>query len=73
MAPPAGTKQRFVTAAEAADLLSFSRPDSFVRSWKAAGMPIFRRPSGRILVAEADLERFVSRDDCAHPPNGEEK
>ncbi len=50
----------FVTTREAADLLSYSRPDSLMRAWRAAGLPIFRRPSGRILVAESDLARFVS-------------
>ena len=65
MATVQGTKQRFVTASEAADLLSYSRPDSFVRDWKAAGMRIFRRLAGRIVVAESDLARFVSLDEEA--------
>ena len=30
----------FVTTREAADLLSYSRPDSFVRAWKASGTRI---------------------------------
>ncbi len=55
----------FVTTREAADLLSYSRPDSLMRAWRAAGLPIFRRPSGRILVAESDLARFVSLDEEA--------
>ena len=62
MAAPIEIEGGFVTAREAADLLKYSRPDSLLRAWRAAGLPIFRRPSGRILVAEVDVARFVSRD-----------
>lgn len=55
----------FLTTREAADLLSYSRPDSFVRAWKASGMRVYRRKTGRILVAESDLARFVSLDEEA--------
>ena len=55
----------FVTTREACDELCFSRPDSFLRSWRSAGFAIYRRPSGRCLVAVADIERFLSRDRTA--------
>ena len=44
---------------EAADLLSYSRPDSLLRAWRAAGLPVYKRASGRNLVAAADFEKFV--------------
>lgn len=44
---------------EAADLLGYSRPDSLLRSWRAAGLPVYKRKSGRNLVAVSDLTRFV--------------
>ena len=58
MAASIEQQQGLVTSREAADRAGFSRPDSLLRSWRAAGLPIFRRPSGRILVAESDLARF---------------
>jgi hypothetical protein len=54
--PPAGG---FLTSREATDLLGYSRPDCFLRAWRAAGLPVYKRPSGRNLVALVDLERFV--------------
>ena len=55
----------FVTTSEAALILNFSRAGSFLRAWRAAGLRTFRRPSGRILVAETDVARFVTLDEDA--------
>ncbi len=52
----------FLTTREAADLLSYSRPDSFLRAWRAAGLRVYRRASGRNLVALDDFERFIARE-----------
>ena len=53
----------FVTTREAADLLSYSRPDSLMRAWRAAGLPVYRRRSGRNLVAVADFAKFIEPED----------
>ena len=54
---------RFLTTREATDRARYSRCDSFLRAWRAAGLPTYRRPSGRTLIAAEDFERFVRRDD----------
>ena len=50
---------RYLTTAEAAEFLRYSRPDSFLRAWRAKGLPTYRRPGGHHLVAIDDLDRFV--------------
>ena len=58
----------FLTSRQACDRLGYSRPDSFIRAWRARGLPLYRRPGGHYLVAGEDLERFVRRmDSRAHP------
>ena len=52
----------FMTTREACDELCFSRPDSFLRAWRAAGLTTYQRPSGRHLISVADIERFLSPD-----------
>ena len=52
----------FWTTREAADFLSYSRPDSFLRAWRAAGLPVYKRASGRNLVAHDDFEKFIGRE-----------
>ncbi len=52
----------FLTSREACDELGYSRPDSFLRAWRGAGLPVFRRASGRCVVAVADVERFLTPD-----------
>ena len=59
MAAPIEIEGGFVTSREAADLLSYSRPDSFLRAWRAAGLPVYKLATGRNVIAEADLPRFV--------------
>ena len=51
--------QSYLTTREACDTAGYSRPDSFLRAWRAAGLPVYRVPSGRKVVAMADLESFV--------------
>ena len=53
------TESKFLTSRAACDVLGFSRPDAFVKNWRAAGLPLYRRPGGHYLVAQKDLERFV--------------
>ena len=55
----ANSSGHYMTTREACDRLGYSRPDSFLRAWRAAGLPVYQRPSGRNLVAWGDLERFV--------------
>ena len=50
----------FLTSRRACDQLGYSRPDSFLRAWRTAGLPVYKRNSGRNLNAENDLDRFVS-------------
>ena len=33
----------------------YSRPDAFLKAWKRAGLPVYKAPSGRNRVTEADL------------------
>ena len=52
----------FMTTRDACDELSYSRPDSFLRAWRSAGLPVYRRASGRCVVAVGDVEKFLSPD-----------
>ena len=52
---------RYLTTAEAAEYLRYSRADAFLRAWRQRGLPLFRRPGGHYLIASEDLERFVCR------------
>ena len=49
----------FIDSREACDRAGYSRPDSLLRAWRAAGLPIFRRASGRNLLAVSDFEKFI--------------
>ena len=53
----------FLTARQACDEAGYSRPDSFIRAWRAARLPVYKRPSGRNLVAVGDFERFIGVED----------
>jgi hypothetical protein len=53
------TPQFFLTTREACDRLGYSRPDSFLRAWRAAGLPVWERPSGRKLISQSDFENFI--------------
>jgi excisionase family DNA binding protein len=64
--------QSFLTTREACNRLGYSRPDSFLRAWRGAGLPEYRRPGGHCLVDREDLSRFVRRDHSHasdHQPN----
>ena len=52
----------FLTSREACDEAGYSRPDSFLRSWRRAGFPVFKRRSGRNVIALADFEKFIEPD-----------
>jgi hypothetical protein len=58
---------RYVTTREACDFLGYCRPDSFLRAWRARGLPLYQRPGGHYLVASGDVERFVRRLDSRSP------
>ena len=57
------TTPSYMTTREACERLGYARPDSFLRAWRAAGMPEYKRPGGHCLVARGDLDRFVRRAD----------
>jgi hypothetical protein len=50
---------RYLTTREACDRLGYSRPDSFLRAWRAAGLPVWERPLGRKLVSWSDFANFI--------------
>ena len=52
---------------EAADLLSYSRPDSLLRAWRRAGLRVFKLASGRNVVAIADFEKFIEPQNTPAP------
>ncbi len=56
------TSGRFLTSREACDRAGYARPDSLLRAWRAAGLPVYKRPSGRNVVAVEDFERFIAPD-----------
>ena len=49
----------FLTTRQACDRAGFSRPDSFMRSWRRVGFPVFTRRSGRNVVAVEDFAKFI--------------
>ncbi len=51
--------QGFLTSRQACDAAGYSRPDSFLRAWRAAGLPIYEVPSGRKLISQSDFENFI--------------
>ena len=57
----------FVTTRQAADLLVYSRPDSFLRAWRRRGLPLRQTPGGRWLVARVDLEAFTGELPAPEP------
>ena len=59
MAESTGYAGPFLTSREACDEAGYSRPDSFLRSWRRARLPVYKRPSGRIVVSAADFEKFI--------------
>ena len=52
---------QFLTSREACDRLGYARPDAFLRAWKAAELPLYRRPGGHYLVAWDDVEAFLTQ------------
>lgn len=54
-------EHRYFTTREACRRLGYSRPSSFVRAWRAKGLPFYQRPGGHLLVRPADIERFLTR------------
>ncbi len=57
-----GVARRFLTSREACDRASYSRPDSLLRAWRKAGLPVYQRVSGRNLVALDDFAKFIQRE-----------
>ena len=53
---------RFMTTREACDRLGYSRPDSFLRAWRAAGLPLDQRPGGQYLVEWHDIGKFLKAE-----------
>ena len=49
----------YITSREGCDRAGYSRPDSFLRAWRAAALPIYKRASGRNVVALVDFEKFI--------------
>ena len=60
MADSTGYAGPFLTTRQACDRAGFSRPDSFLRSWRRVGFRVFKRRSGRNVVAVEDFERFIA-------------
>ena len=50
----------FLTTREACELLGYSRPDSFLRAWRASGLPLYRRGTGFYLIACDDVGKFLT-------------
>ena len=63
MMKTADTTPSYMTTREACERLGYARPDSFLRAWRAAGLPEYKRPGGHCLVAREDVNRFVRRAD----------
>ena len=59
MAESTGYAGPFLTSRQACDEAGYSRPDSFLRAWRAAGLRVYRRVSGRNVIALSDFERFI--------------
>ena len=68
MADSTGSAGPFLTTRQACDRAGFSRPDSFLRSWRRVGMQVYKRPSGRNVVAVEDFERFIEREPSGSLP-----
>ena len=58
-----GVARQFLTTRQACDRAGFSRPDSFLRSWRRVGFPVFTRRSGHHVIAVEDFERFIEPQD----------
>ena len=50
---------RYLTTAEAAEYLRYSRADAFLRAWRARGLSLYQRPAGHYLVSLDDVDRFL--------------
>jgi len=53
----------YMTTREACDHLGYARPDSFLGAWRAAELPVYKRPGAHCLVNRDDLGRFLRRSD----------
>jgi len=51
--------ESFLTSREACDAAGYSRPSSFLRAWRAAGLLVYEVPSGRKLISCSDFENFI--------------
>jgi hypothetical protein len=51
--------ESFLTSRQACDAAGYSRPSSFLRAWRAAGLPVYEVPSGRKLISQSDFETFI--------------
>jgi hypothetical protein len=49
----------YLTSRQACDAAGYSRPDSFLRAWRVAGLPVYEVPSGRKLLSRSDFENFI--------------
>ena len=54
-----GAVRQFLTTRQACDRAGFSRLDSFLRSWRRVGLQVYKRSSGRNMVAVEDFEKFI--------------
>lgn len=64
------TEPDYLTSREACDLCRYSRPDTFLRAFRALGFRVHKRGGehGRCLVWRVDVERFLNgEDDHGHP------
>ena len=64
-----GVARQFLTTRQACDRAGFSRPDSFLRSWRRVGWQVYKRPSGRNVVAVEDFDRFIEPQDSGLSPS----
>ena len=53
------TDPDYLTTRQATDMLGYSRPDSFLRAWRARGLPLYQRPGGHYLVSRGELDGFL--------------
>ncbi len=70
MAESTGYAGPFMTSRDACDEAGYSRPDSFLRSWRRAGFRVFKRRSGRNVVAIADFEKFIEPEGVTFTDGG---
>jgi len=59
MANTDAARQTYLTTREACRALGYSRPDSFLRAWRARGLPLYQRPGGHFLLNREDVSCFV--------------